>query len=180
VKYLENIKGNLIVASNHESRLDPAFIAYFISLINKKDIDIRFYAWHKYYDMPILGWYIKQMKSLRLINRQGLQILDEGVELLKKKHIIGIFPEGKIRKLTEKDKRGKRGISYLAWKSKSDIIPIYLNYARRWSKIPFFYNMEFIVGKKFRIYDIIKSEDDLQKASDIVLNKIYELKNTET
>ncbi len=173
---LKNLKGPVIIASNHESRLDPIFIAYFISFINRKNIDIRFYAWHVYYDMPVLGWYIKAMKSLRLINKQGLNILDEGVDLLKKKHIIGIFPEGKIKKVTEKDKRGKRGISYLAWKSKSDIIPIYLNYKRRWANIPIFYQMEFVVGKKFRIYDIIKSESDLQKGSDIVIQKIYELK----
>lgn len=179
VSGLENIKNlqrPIIIASNHESRLDPIFIAYFIYQVNKRNLDIRFYAWYKYYDMPVLGWYIKAMKSLRLINKQGLHILDEGVNLLKKGNIIGIFPEGKIKKITEKDKRGKRGISYLSWKSKTDIIPIYLFYKRRWEKIPLFYTMEFVVGEKFRIYDIIKSEIDLQKGSDIVIQKIYELK----
>ncbi len=175
VDRLKGIQGPLILAANHDGRIDPVWITMMIHRAEPKVFkDVRFFAWHTFYDMPILGWYIRNMKSYRLINRQGLQVLDPGVEFLKEGGMIGIFPEGKIRKLTEKDKRAKRGIAYLAWKSEAPILPIYIKYHKRWKRLPF-YTLEFAVGEQFTIHDIIKSEDDLQKGADQVLGPIYDL-----
>jgi 1-acyl-sn-glycerol-3-phosphate acyltransferase len=175
---LKGLKGPLIIVANHDGRIDPVWISVMIEKIEpQKPKDVRFFVWHKYYDMPILGWYVQNLKSFRLINRQGLQILDPGVDFVNNENgIIGIFPEGKIRKLTEKDKRAKRGVAYLAWKTQAPLLPIYIQYHRRWRNLPFF-TLEFAVGDPFTIHQHIQSEDDLQTAADLVLPPIYALAN---
>jgi 1-acyl-sn-glycerol-3-phosphate acyltransferase len=172
---LRGIKGPLIVAANHDGRIDPVWIDFLIEKANPyEEKEIRFLVWYKYYDMPILGWYIKAMRGFRVINKQGLGILDPAVDFLNSKGMIGIFPEGKIKKQSDKDRKAKRGIAYLAWKSKAPILPIYLKYHKRWKKLPF-YNLHISIGEQFTIHENIKNENDLLNAAALVLPHIYNL-----
>ncbi len=167
------LDGPLIIASNHDGRIDPVWIFVLIYQYSRQKPDIRFLTWHTFYDMPVLGWYIKGMRSFRIESGKGLEILDPVVDHLKNRGVVGIFPEGKIRKITEKDKRAKRGVGYLAIQSEAPILPIYIKYHKR-SYLPGYW-FEIHFGK---ITDYLSSEDSLdtvQDISDKVLKGIYSL-----
>ncbi len=182
IRGIENIQGAqlagpLIIASNHEARIDPAWIFLMMYLHSKEQPDIRFLAWYTFYDMPILGWYIKGMKCFRIESGKGLEILDPVVRALCEGSVVGIFPEGKIRKKTEKDKRAKRGVGYLAIQSQAPVLPVYIKYHKKKWFPGYWLEMHF--GK---IWNPVTSEltlDDVQKVSDDILKKIYDVKSTQ-
>jgi len=172
---LQNIQGPLILAANHRERIDAIWIWYYIGLVNKqqtKQLAIRFVTWHAFFSMPVLGWYLKQMRCYPIINKQGLGVLDDLVKYLQEGSIAGIFPDGRMHKIAKPPLKAGRGVAYLMQKTQAPVIPVYLEYRRRWKNWPFF-TFSMIVGEQFK-YGIIK-EEELQKVAYHVLEKIYQL-----
>ena len=125
---LENIpaKGPFIIASNHESYLDPMVIcSVVIPKINRK---IRFIAirdaaqrnFWKLGDVICRKWAgcIPLDKA-----DKGKGALNEAITHLKNGEIVALFPEGE---LTKKERKPRAGVARLALDSKAPIIPIYL------------------------------------------------------
>lgn len=111
-----------IVASNHASHLDPFIIASIIfrekgkivQYIGKKEAlknPIMKFIYHTFDVIPI----DRHSKSKRPLN--------QAVERLKNKNIIGVFPEG-TRTFDGKIQKGKTGIARIALYSKTYVVPI--------------------------------------------------------
>lgn len=172
---LKNIQGPLILASNHRNRFDGIWIWYYMSKINRdKLVDMRIVTGEIFFKIPILGWYLKQMRCFPVEKGRGVNILDPLIDVLKQGGIVCIFPEGKMQKHPNDRGDAKRGVGYLIFKSKAPVIPIYINYIKKSKYIPI-WEMSLIVGESY-IYDI-KSEDKLKEYADKVLSSVYRLED---
>jgi 1-acyl-sn-glycerol-3-phosphate acyltransferase len=173
----EKLSGPLIISSNHDGRIDPVWIFYMIQIHSKIKPNIRFLAWYRFYDMPVLGWYIKAMQCFRLESRKGLEVLDPAVDYLQNSGVLCLFPEGYIKKITEKQKRAKRGVGYLILKTNAPVLPVYIKYHKR-SWLPFYW-VEIHFGKIRNNLGQGRAEQDIQSIADTVLQLSYDLKVTQ-
>jgi len=180
IKGEENIKGlpgPLIVAANHFHTLDAFFIGAAIPKYSKIT-PIRYGVWHKYYwhfwNFPfvwILGCFeVHRGGGLENVLKRPLQLLREG-------RVVGIFPEGSRRKLG-RPRKGRRGAPYLAIKTKTPILPIYIHGAHNMSYIELFLKkrrIQIIIGKPFRPKKDKTDDESLRKMGNYVMEKIRKL-----
>ena len=141
VKGVENIpaKGNIIIAANHSSYLDPiaigAVIPRQIKWIVRKDV----------YDV----WWLRSLfASTGMIRENGS--VGKAVDLLGKGENVGVFPEGS-RSPDGRLGAGKRGVAIMALKSGAPVIPCAVKGAfkayPRNAVFPRPYPVEIIIGK---------------------------------
>lgn len=170
---LYNISKPLIVVSNHRGRFDGIWIWYYFAKMNKRNlVDMRIVTGESFFKIPILGWYLRQMRCFPVERGRGIEILNPMVEVLSQGKIVTIFPEGKMQKHPDHRSDAKRGVGYLVWKSKAPVLPIYINYIKRYKYLPI-WDMTFKVGE-LTTYNI-KSENDLQQYADKILDSVYQL-----
>ena len=120
---LKNLKGPLIIAFNHNHWLDPIFIMASIAP-NLKIAPIHFAIWYKHYQKILPFAAIAGAFPIK--KKIGLEkALRKGIKILKKQGVVGIAPEERRRKFGRK-RRGRRGVAFLAKKTNSPILPIYI------------------------------------------------------
>lgn len=125
---IENIpsEGNLIIAANHKSNLDPIFIA---SAVNKNR-KMTAVAKEELFKNKILKAILNKLEIIP-INRQnpGLGIIKRILKYIKNGYALVIFPEG-TRSKTDDFNDAKAGLSLFATKAKAEVIPctIYSSY----------------------------------------------------
>lgn len=124
----ENIpsEGNLIIAANHKSNLDPIFVA---SAVNKKR-KMTAIAKEELFKNKILAKILNKVEIIP-INRQnpGLGTIKRILKYIKNDYALVMFPEG-TRSKTDDFNNAKAGLSLFATKAKAEIVPctIYSNY----------------------------------------------------
>lgn len=117
----ENIpdEGNIIVAANHKSNLDPIFLASAI-----KNRDIAAIAKKELFKNKILGKILHNLNVIP-INRENPDIstIKTILKKLKEGYAVGIFPEGTRSKGNEFGD-AKAGLALFAVKGKAKVVPI--------------------------------------------------------
>jgi 1-acyl-sn-glycerol-3-phosphate acyltransferase len=173
VEILKILSGPIIVASNHRGRFDGIWIWYYFALMNRNiPVDMRIITGESFFKIPVLGWYLKKMRCFPVEKGRGVDILNPMVEVLNQGRIVTIFPEGKMQKKANHRSDAKRGVGYLIWKSQAPVLPIYINYIKRYKYLPI-WEMTFKVGN-MKSYNI-NLEDELKQVSDKVLDSVYKL-----
>jgi 1-acyl-sn-glycerol-3-phosphate acyltransferase len=173
VEKLQGIQSPLILVSNHRGRFDGIWIWYYFAKMNRSNlIYMRIVTGESFFRIPIIGWYLRQMKCFPVEKGRGVDILDPMVDALKKGQIVTIFPEGKMQKKPGHKGDAKRGVGYLIWKSKVPVLPVYINYIKRYKYLPI-WEMTFKVGD-IKPYSV-KSENELKTISEKVLDSVYKL-----
>ena len=124
----ENIpsEGNLIIAANHKSNLDPIFVA---SAVNKKR-KMTAIAKEELFKNKILAKILNKVEIIP-INWQnpGLGTIKRILKYIKNDYALVMFPEG-TRSKTDDFNNAKAGLSLFATKAKAEIVPctIYSSY----------------------------------------------------
>jgi 1-acyl-sn-glycerol-3-phosphate acyltransferase len=133
----ENIpkEGGAVLASNHQSYLDPALIA---AVINRP---VYFLARKELFEVSIFfSWLIRSLNAIplerRVFDSSGFR---QTLNILKEGNLLVVFPEG-TRTSDGKIGSVKKGISLLQTKTKVPLIPTlikgaYENWPRR-NKLP--------------------------------------------
>lgn len=114
----ENIKkGNIILAGNHTSYLDPLLI------MASSDRTFRFLA-KKELQEGIFGFFFKSMGTIA-VNRGGdtSRAKSETLKTLNEKEAVVIFPEGTINKSERLTLPFKKGVLHFAKDTNSYIVP---------------------------------------------------------
>ncbi|MBI3035009.1 1-acyl-sn-glycerol-3-phosphate acyltransferase [Candidatus Woesearchaeota archaeon] len=162
IKGIENIPVNaqFILVSNHEHLIDPFYI--FHPILKKLNKKVHFVATPTWW---FLGETIcrKWAGCIPLFNSE--QAYREAKKLIKSSEIVGIFPEGGLRKT----KNLKTGAVRLALETKAPILPIGL----KSSYIPF--NSAINIGKP--VY-LKKNKKNLKKQMSDLMNEVYRLRNS--
>lgn len=116
----ENIpeKGAFILAVNHISALDPVMI------ISRCPRTLHFMAKDELFKNPVFASFLKKMNVFP-VKRQtsDKRALEFAKRIISSGWVLGIFPEGSRIK-DASPKRAKNGVSYLAAKTKADVLPV--------------------------------------------------------
>ena len=116
----ENIpeKGAFILAANHISALDPVMI------ISHCPRTLHFMAKDELFKNPVFASFLKKMNVFP-VKRQtsDKRALEFAKRIISSGWALGIFPEGSRIK-DASPKRAKNGVSYLAAKTKADVLPV--------------------------------------------------------
>ena len=123
VEGLENVpkKGAAIIAANHVSFLD----SFFIPLVIKRR-KMTYLAKADYFKSWKTSWFFKsvgQISCERDGGSKSQQSLEIALDVLKEKHLLGIYPEG-TRSPDGALYRGRTGVARLALTSGAPVIPV--------------------------------------------------------
>ena len=173
----ENVpdEGKVLLVANHRSYLDPPLVAY---AVRKRPV--FFMAKSELFEMPVLSSLIKHWGNAFPVKRGKLDLkaLKTALEILNNGELVCIFPEGQ-RAPAKKFIRAKWGAGMVALKAKAPIVPCLIEGSEKvigkekiisgWPKVTIRF------GKPFYI-DLEDSKENYQKAADILMEKIKELK----
>lgn len=168
---IENIpeKGRAILCSNHTSVLDPIVLGISIKR------PISFMAKKELFKNPLIAKLLKTLTAFP-VDREGsdLSAIRNSIDVLKMERILGIFPEGTRTKKIDLES-AKPGVSLIAYKGKSPVIPVFIksNY-KLFSKIDVYIGEPIILEEFF---DKKPKTEDHKKISKYILKSIYSLNN---
>ena len=167
-------KGHLIVASNHFSYMDPMVLqAVFPRRISFMMTELYYEGRGK--------WLFKLLRCI-CVKEKGSNIaaLREGLEVLKKNEVLGIFPEGGVSK-EGRLQPGNPGIGFLAKKSGAPVIPAFISGTYealpKGAKIPRISRIKVVFGKpiKFDNIDENANKQGIVETTRQIMDQIKEL-----
>ena len=175
----ENIpsEGNLIIAANHKSNLDPIFVA---SAVNKKR-KMTAIAKEELFKNKILAKILNKVEIIP-INRQnpGLGTIKRILKYIKNDYALVMFPEG-TRSKTDDFNNAKAGLSLFATKAKAEIVPCTI-----YSSYKLFKPAKIYFGKPISLEEYYKQKltsEDHERISgevmDIIKQNCYKLEKGE-
>ncbi|RHQ97962.1 lysophospholipid acyltransferase family protein [Peptoclostridium sp. AF21-18] len=118
---IENVplEGNVIIAANHKSNLDPIFVASSmttreVAAIAKKEL----------FDHKVLGFILKKLNTIPIDRENtGISTVKQILRAIKDGYVLGLFPEG-TRVRGKEFGQAKAGLSLFASKGKANVVPI--------------------------------------------------------
>lgn len=124
----KNLKGGVIIASNHNSFNDPVILFY--AFWRKR---LSFLATKELFGTPINRFFFKNMNCI-MVDREkfGVSTLKEACRKLKHDLSVVIFPEGLINCTEDELLRYKAGAAFMATKSGKPVLPVYIANRKRW------------------------------------------------
>ena len=175
----ENIpsEGNLIIAANHKSNLDPIFVA---SDVDKKR-KMTAIAKEELFKNKILAKILNKVEIIP-INRQnpGLGTIKRILKYIKNDYALVMFPEG-TRSKTDDFNNAKAGLSLFATKAKAEIVPCTI-----YSSYKLFKPAKIYFGKPISLEEYYKQKltsEDHERISgevmDIIKQNYYKLEKGE-
>ena len=175
----ENIpsEGNLIIAANHKSNLDPIFVA---SAVDKKR-KMTAIAKEELFKNKILAKILNKVEIIP-INRQnpGLGTIKRILKYIKNDYALVMFPEG-TRSKTDDFNNAKAGLSLFASKAKAEIVPCTI-----YSSYKLFKPAKIYFGKPISLEEYYKQKltsEDHERISgevmDIIKQNYYKLEKGE-
>lgn len=162
-------EGAMVVFGNHYSNLD----VFLLTIAFKRQI--RFMAKHTLFGIPVVGYFVKAYGAFP-VNREktDLTSMKTALKILKEGEVLGIFPEG-TRVRGEKFSDPKGGIAMFAWKTKSPVVPVHLEYRRRFH---FLNHIEVTVGAPILPEELgieKGSPEEYRGASERLIDRVYQL-----
>lgn len=110
--------GGLLVVANHASFVDPVVLQM---AVRRR---IRFLMTEDFYDRPVMGWFFRWMRTLRVSETQtNLASLRTARDALRDGEVVGIFPEGQLSPDGELQP-GQPGAAALASLARVPILPV--------------------------------------------------------
>ena len=163
-------KGACIISSNHTSNLDAPLLA--THTWEKK----YYLAKKELFSSKFKNWFISGIGGIK-IDRQANDItaIKNSLSVLKKGKKLVIFPEG-TRNNNENMELGevKHGVVLFATKAKVPIVPMFIL-----RKPKLFRRNKVLIGEPFELseyYNKKLSNEEMAKASDVVVQKMNELR----
>ena len=170
---MENVPmdGKLVVCSNHTNNLDPIIISMYlprkICWMGKKEL----------FKNKIVAFIVRKV-GVFPVNRDEVDIgaVKKALKILKEDRVLGIFPEGtRVKKLDLNN--AKSGVSLLAIRSKSPVLPIYIE-----SNYKLFSKIIIHIGEPIYLNEKVEGKPTPEQYSELskyILSQIYSLKNQE-
>lgn len=118
---IENVplEGNVIIAANHKSNLDPIFVAS--SMTTR---EVAAVAKKELFDHKILGFILKKLNTIPIDRENtGISTVKQILRAIKDGYVLGLFPEG-TRVKGKEFGQAKAGLSLFASKGKANVVPI--------------------------------------------------------
>ncbi len=165
----EVMEGPVIVFGNHYSNLD----VFLMTIALKRQI--RFMAKHTLFKAPVVAPLAKAFGAFPVDRtRVDLTATKTALRVLKNGEVLGIFPEGtRIKGGKISDPKG--GIAMFAWKTKSPVLPIHVEYRRRFH---FLNHIELTIGEPIPVSELgieKGTPEEYKAASERLIELVYSL-----
>jgi len=177
---LKELKRPLIIAANHASWTDVFLIATVLPF-NTKIFPIRYACLNKIFYFPPTLPLVWLLGSFPIARGIGLEkSLKHPIKILENQGVVGIFPEGRRQRITDTElSKPKRGVAYLALKTKTKILPIKIE-GQIGMKFSNFllrkYKIKIKIGQVFSLPDQkITGPEDCNEPAVYVMEKIRSL-----
>lgn len=122
----ERIRGGALIASNHQSHLDPVYLQFAVGYRRQ-----RFVCMKEFFDTRLWGWVFSRFLCIPIDRENvGMKSLREVTQALKEGWVVSIFPEGRIS--AEGTGAFKTGVILMAAQAGCPIIPMYIRRPARW------------------------------------------------
>ena len=122
------IKGRYLIAANHRSMKDP--IILFLTFWNRR---LYFPAAKELFEKPINRFFFHNMNCIPIDrSTHNMGAIRRMCGLLEKNRAVVIFPEGAINTTEEELLGFKKGTAFMANKSRSPVLPVYIGERERW------------------------------------------------
>lgn len=165
-------KGRYIICSNHISNMDPIF------LIISQRRQIYFMAKSELFKNKIFAKFLGKMGAFPVQRKKGdTKAINRSFEILESNDVLGIFIEG-TRSKNGEFLRPKSGVSVIAYKTNSPVIPVCITPKRGKSVRPFRKTI-ITYGDPISISDLSIKEGsglEIRNASRFIMGKIKELR----
>lgn len=167
-------KGPLIVAANHFSYMDPVALQ---SMFPRR---IAFMMTELYYEGR--GKWLFQLLHCICVKEKGSNraALKQGMEVLNKNDVLGIFPEGGVSR-DGRLQEGNPGIGFLAIKSGAPVIPAFISGTYKalpkGAKIPKISRITIIFGKPmtFENFNEHEKKKGIEEITKVIMEHIEKL-----
>lgn len=167
------LQGPLIVAANHFSYMDP--VALQVVFPRR----ISFMMTEQFYEGR-WKWLFKLFHCI-CVRKKGTNIaaLREGIEVLRKNNVLGIYPEGGVSKEGQ-FQEGNPGIGFLVKKSNAPVIPAFISGTYealpKGAKIPRIFRIKVIFGKPMT-FEKIKgtTKEEIEEITRKIMEQIKRL-----
>ena len=122
------LEGKILLAPNHRSYLDPPLSGVGLPR------EVFYFAKRELFKNPLLGAFLQRLNA-RPVRRGGVdkEAIRTIESLLAQQHAVVIFPEGTRCRIGDFLKP-KKGISLVALRTNTDIIPVAILGTRSWKK----------------------------------------------
>ena len=141
-----------VIAANHPSYLDPIFLSLQV------ERPIRFMAWDRLFQVPLLGAFMRIFGAFPVDVRsgRGSDAYQKARGLLEAGELVGIFPEGKRSRSGWMEEDLRQGAARLAWETGVPLVPATITGAfRAW---PYFRALPEPARVRVRYHDPIDPE----------------------
>lgn len=160
-------EGSLVLCANHKNILDPILVSI---LFPRR---IHWMAKKELFKNPILRFLIKSLGAFP-VDREKMDIsaVKKSLKTLTRGEVLGIFPEGTRVKEMNLD-NAKSGASLLAVRSKSPVLPVYIE-----SSYKLFKKVNIYIGEPMYLYKDLKGKptpNEYSEMSKKILAEIYSL-----
>ena len=162
-------EGSLIVFGNHYSNLDVFLMAVALKR------PLRFMGKHTLFKTPVVGAFARACGAFPVDRtRTDITAMKTALRILKNGEALGIFPEGtRIKGGKISDPKG--GIAMFAYKTNSPVLPIHVEYRRRFH---FFNHIEMTIGKAIPASELgitAGTTEEYKAASERLIETVYSL-----
>ena len=165
-------KGRYIICSNHISNMDPIF------LIISQRRKIYFMAKSELFKNKIFSKFLSKMGAFPVQRKKGdTKAINRSFEILESNNVLGIFIEG-TRSKNGEFLRPKSGVSVIAYKTNSPVIPVCIT-PKRGKNVRPFRKTIITYGDPISISDLSIEEGsglEIRNASRFIMGKIKELR----
>ncbi|TLD42842.1 MAG: 1-acyl-sn-glycerol-3-phosphate acyltransferase [Candidatus Jettenia ecosi] len=167
------LKGPLIVAANHFSYMDPVVLQ---AMFPRR---IIFMMTEQFYEGR-WKWLFKLFRCI-CVRKKGTNIaaLREGIEVLRKNNVLGIYPEGGVSKEGQ-FQEGNPGIGFLVKKSNAPVVPAFISGTYealpKGAKIPRIFKIKVVFGKPMT-FEKIKgtTKEEIEEITRKIMEQIKKL-----
>lgn len=164
--YKEKLKGGALIASNHTGYIDTFAVG--ITFWYRR---LYFLAAEVVMKTKLRSFLLKGVGAIKIDrNTTDIEAIVKSVELLRKGHLLAIFPQGKIDKTNDVDSV-KSGAALMAIRANVPMVPIYLAPREKWYKSRTVVVGEKIVPSNFLVKKFPTSSD-IQKITEALAGEM--------
>ncbi len=150
------IRGGALIASNHQSHLDPVYLQFAVGYRRQ-----RFVCMKEFFATPALRWIFGHFMCIP-VDRENVSMktVREVAEALREDWVVSIFPEGRIT--TGGTGVFKTGVILMAAQGERPIVPVYIRMPGRWWQ-----RLRVCIGEPLDVIALCGGRPDLRQMDDL-------------
>lgn len=158
-KRMNDIEAPYILIANHDSGLDPIFVAHLV-----KKYEVRFIAKKELMQNKFLNWLFLKLHAIPVDRHQSdMMAMRNAIKVVRDGDVLGIFPEGtRHKKGLMQEIEG--GVAIIALRGKVPIVPVYIA-----KKLRPFRVTPLVVGEPMDISDLSEKGVDKSVCDELLL-----------